>query len=111
MNIAECKKRLDELAKEREEIYKEKLQRIDAETDRLQEHIKSICKHHNDFLLVRSETPEDEYGKSLNNSETYEITCTICNKYRSVYTRYIHNNPDITFQDLFEMTQDECRKL
>lgn len=111
MNIAECRKRLEELAKERKAIYESKLQSIDAEVTKLNERIKKICQHHEDMLLIVSEIPEDEYGKMLTQSEYYDVNCSICGAYRRVYASYMKKAPAISFSDLFDQSYDEVKNL
>lgn len=111
MNIAECKKRLDEIGKEREQIYKEKLERLDAEASKIQQRIKDICQHHTDMLLVDTRYYEDEYGKSLDSSTTWEVTCSICNAHRTVYIAYMKKHPNMELSELFNVSYEECRVL
>ena len=111
MNIAECRKRIEELTKERAAIYESKLQAIDAEVTKLQDRIDTICKHHDDFLLVKSDVPEDEYGKALYNSENYIVTCTICGRRNQVYKSYLEKNLQFTFQDLLNLNYEQSKEL
>ena len=111
MNIAQCKKRLDEIGKEREQIYKEKLERLDAEAGKLQQRIKDICQHHTDMLLVDTRYYEDEYGKSLDSSTTWEVDCIICKAHRSVNVSYMKKHPEMELQELFNMSEAECRAI
>lgn len=111
MNIAECRKRIEELTKERAVIYESKLQAIDDEVNRLTDKINSICRHHDDFLLVTSEVPEDEYGKILYNSEYYIVKCTICGRSNHVYASYLKKNQNFTFQDLLSMGYEQAKEL
>lgn len=110
LNIAECRQRLEILRKEREELYKQKLQAIDNETEKLTARIKTICKHHEDMLLVEVISYDDEYGHTLESSEKWNIKCTICDRERYIYSSYIRkNNPDLS--DLLNLTYEECEKL
>lgn len=111
MNIAECRKRIEELTKERTAIYEARMQAIDDEVNRLKDKINSICRHHDDFLLVISDVPEDEYGKALYNSENYIVTCTICGRRNQVYKSYLEKNLQFTFQDLLNLNYEQSKEL
>lgn len=87
------------------------MQAIDAEVTKLQDRIYNICKHHDDFLLVTSEVPEDEYGKSLYNSEYYIVKCTICGRSNHVYASYLKKNENFTFQDLLNLNYEQAKEL
>jgi len=110
LNIAECRQRLEVLRKEREELYKQKLQAIDDEVEKLNSRIKQVCVHHEDMLLVEVVGYEDEYGSTLESSEKWRIECTICGRERYVYSRYIkRTNPSLP--ELLNLTYEECEKL
>lgn len=110
MNIAECRKRLEELAKDKEEIYLIHLKRIDIEIALLKDTIKAQCKHHPDMLIVRTISHEDEYGKHIKSWDRIHVECTICGEARDASQASLINNR-ISYEELFTMSIEQAHAL
>lgn len=110
MNIAECKRKLVELEKRKEEIYTVHLKRIDDEIASLKNSIKNLCLHHSDMLIVRTISHEDEYGKHIKAWDRIHVECTICGENRDASQASLINNR-ISYQELFNMTIEQAHGL
>lgn len=79
MNIAECKKEIAQLEKNKDSLYVQ-IMSLDKVIDDLNNKVASMCAHPADMLLTKTISHEDEYGKHVSGWDEVQVMCIICNK-------------------------------
>lgn len=110
MNIAQSKKRIEELIKQKEELYILKIIPIDKEIETLQLNIINKCTHPNEYLLDNIVGYDDEYGCTVHAWQEHNIKCITCGKELYIKSSYINKcNPDLS--SLFLIPEDKLKEL
>lgn len=110
MNIAQSQERIKELNKQKEDLYNSKIAYIDEEIKNLRANIVNRCTHPEEFLLIKIENIEDDYGRVYPSWAEHKIKCSICNKTIQVKSSYIIKY-GLEISNLFQVPNEKLKEL